>query len=92
MGQQTVTDDTTGSSLPLLVVYRNESCGCCGDWIKHMESAGFETEVHNVDNMEPIKQSVGLPPMMGSCHTAQVGKYFVEGHVPAALATLTFSR
>jgi hypothetical protein len=73
----------TESALPLLVVYKSESCGCCGEWVKHMEQAGFKTEVHNVDNMNPIKEAVGLPPMMGSCHTARVGQYFVEGHVPA---------
>jgi hypothetical protein len=90
----TQSDDVSGSqnqkeeiradiSLPLLVVYKSESCGCCGDWVTHMESAGFKTEVHNVDNLNAIKTEVGLPPMMGSCHTARVGKYFVEGHVPA---------
>jgi hypothetical protein len=75
--------EATNSALPLLVVYKTESCGCCGDWVTHMERAGFKTEVHNVDNLNPIKIEVGLPPMMGSCHTARVGKYFVEGHVPA---------
>jgi hypothetical protein len=78
-----VQDRTAGvEALPLLVVYKSESCGCCGEWVKYMERAGFKTEVHNVDNLNPIKESVGLPPMMGSCHTARVGKYFVEGHVP----------
>lgn len=71
------------ASLPLLIVYKNESCGCCGDWVKHMEAAGFKADVRNVDNMNPIKASAGIPPAMGSCHTAFVGKYFVEGHVPA---------
>jgi hypothetical protein len=76
-------ENAAAATLPLLVVYKSESCGCCGDWVTHMERAGFKTEVHNVDNLNAIKTEVGLPPMMGSCHTARVGKYFVEGHVPA---------
>jgi hypothetical protein len=68
---------------PKLVVYKNATCGCCGLWIEHMRKAGFAAEVHDVDNMSPIKERVGIPYSMGSCHTAQVGGYFVEGHVPA---------
>lgn len=71
------------ASLPLLVVYKTESCGCCGDWVTHMEAAGFKTEVHNVDNLYPVKERAGIPPAMGSCHTAFVDNYFIEGHVPA---------
>lgn len=66
-----------------VVVYKSESCGCCKEWVKHLESAGFTTEVHNLDNLGPTKERVGIPPAMGSCHTAEVGGYFVEGHVPA---------
>lgn len=69
---------------PQVVVYKNESCGCCGAWIEHLESHGFPVEARNVDNLDPIKQRVGVPPGMGSCHTAEVGGYFIEGHVPAA--------
>jgi hypothetical protein len=69
---------------PELVVYKNESCGCCGLWVEHMRKAGFAAKVHNVDNMSPVKERVGVPYSMGSCHTAEVGGYFIEGHVPAA--------
>ena len=48
-----------------------------------MEKAGFRVEVRNVDNMGPIKERVGIPAAMGSCHTAEVDGYFAEGHVPA---------
>jgi len=65
------------------VVYKTESCGCCGAWVTHLEKAGFAVEVHNVDNLGPTKERVGVPVAMGSCHTAEVGGYFVEGHVPA---------
>lgn len=73
----------TAAEAPKLIVYKNATCGCCGLWVEHMRKAGFATEVHDVDNMSPIKERVGVPYSMGSCHTAQVGGYFVEGHVPA---------
>lgn len=66
-----------------MVVHKNASCGCCGKWIEHMEHSGFEVTAQNVDNLGPIKERVGVPHGMGSCHTAEVGGYFIEGHVPA---------
>lgn len=68
---------------PQLVVYKNASCGCCKVWVEHMRQHGFAPVVHDVDNLNPIKEEAGIPYGMGSCHTAQVGGYFVEGHVPA---------
>ncbi|MGH8083846.1 MAG: DUF411 domain-containing protein [Lysobacter sp.] len=71
------------NAMPLLVVHKSPYCGCCGLWVEHMHEAGFAVEVRNVANVNPIKQRVGVPLAKGSCHTAQVGKYFIEGHVPA---------
>lgn len=71
------------ASLPLLVVHKHESCGCCGVWVEHMREAGFPVEVNDVEDMEPVKSRLGIPYGMGSCHTAEVDGYFVEGHVPA---------
>ncbi|WP_200889956.1 DUF411 domain-containing protein [Lysobacter sp. A03] len=73
-----------GSTLPLMVVSKSASCGCCHLWVEHMQKAGFEVEVVNTEELNPIKQRVGVPYGKGSCHTAEVGGYFVEGHVPAA--------
>ncbi|WP_222564627.1 DUF411 domain-containing protein [Novilysobacter antarcticus] len=72
------------SALPLMVVSKSASCGCCHLWVEHMQSAGFKVEVVNTEELDPIKQRVGVPYGKGSCHTAEVGGYFVEGHVPAA--------
>jgi len=72
------------TALPPVVVHKNESCGCCNDWVEHMRAAGFRVEVRNEDNLAPIKEQLGVPVGKGSCHTAEVGGYFVEGHVPAA--------
>ena len=69
---------------PLVVVHKNASCGCCNGWVSHLRKAGFEVEVRNVDNMSPVKERVGVPAGKGSCHTAEVAGYFIEGHVPAA--------
>jgi len=72
------------ATLPRVVVSKNPNCGCCGRWVEHMREAGFPVEVHEMDNMSPVKERVGVPPGKGSCHTAEVAGYFIEGHVPAA--------
>jgi hypothetical protein len=77
------TADTSGSGHELVSVSKNESCGCCKLWVRHLQNAGFAVEVHDIDNLGPTKERVGIPVAMGSCHTAEVGGYFVEGHVPA---------
>ena len=69
--------------LPLVVVHKSPQCGCCTAWVEHMRSAGFEVEVRDTNDLDPIKRSLGVPSHKASCHTAQVGDYFVEGHVPA---------
>lgn len=70
-------------NLPLVVVHRSPTCGCCESWVGHMERAGFPVEVHDTLDLGPIKAEAGVPVGQGSCHTALVGQYFVEGHVPA---------
>ena len=64
-------------------VWKSPSCGCCKEWIKHVESRGFRVTVHDVGNMA-ARARMKLPMKLGSCHTAVVGRYAVEGHVPAA--------
>lgn len=71
------------AALPPVVVHKSPSCGCCGEWVEHMRRAGFTVEVRDVDNLDPVKTRVGIPVGMGSCHTAEVDGYFIEGHVPA---------
>jgi hypothetical protein len=75
--------DVAATSLPEVIVSKNPTCGCCGEWISHLERYGFAVSARNVENMNPIKERVGVPFGMGSCHTAEVGGYFIEGHVPA---------
>lgn len=76
-------DSPAEPQLPALVVHKNASSGCCGEWVKHMRLAGFPVRFDNIDNLGPIKERVGIPAAMGSCRTAEIGGYFVEGHLPA---------
>jgi len=73
----------SGAGLPEVVVYKNPSCTCCTEWIAHMQRAGFPVTAHDVDNVGPVKRQHGVPQPLESCHTAIVGDYIVEGHVPA---------
>ena len=65
-------------------VYKSPSCGCCSLWVEHMKNSGFEVEIHNVRNVTPFRERFGVPDSAASCHTALVGGYAIEGHVPAA--------
>lgn len=64
-------------------LWKDPSCGCCHDWVTHMEAAGFQFKVHDIGNTG-ARARLGLPQKLGSCHTALVGGYVIEGHVPAA--------
>ncbi len=63
-------------------VWKDPSCGCCKDWIALMEQAGFSVKVSDTGN-NGVRAQMGLPNKLGSCHTARVGGYVIEGHVPA---------
>ena len=69
-------------SLPLMEVWKDPDCGCCKDWVKHLEANGFRVKTYDEGNTAARKR-LGLPDKLGSCHTAKVGGYVVEGHVPA---------
>jgi hypothetical protein len=69
-------------SRPRIEVWKDPSCGCCKDWVVHLEKSGFEVTVNDSGN-EQARQRLGIPQRLGSCHTASVGGYAVEGHVPA---------
>ncbi len=68
---------------PVVLVHKSPTCGCCGKWVEHLRAAGFEVDVRDTADMRAVKERVGIPPAKGSCHTAEVGGYFIEGHVPA---------
>ncbi len=66
-----------------LEVWKDPNCGCCQDWVDHMQANGFAVKVHDTGN-NAVRARLGLPQKLGSCHTALVGGYVVEGHVPAS--------
>jgi hypothetical protein len=72
-------DDALG-----ITVYKDPSCGCCTKWVEHLRAAGFRPAVHDRNDMDAMKDTLGVPVPLRSCHTAVAGKYVVEGHVPAA--------
>ncbi len=67
-----------------LIVYRTETCGCCGEWVKRMISGGLRAEVQFVNDelLKSIKLQLGISTELSSCHTATISQYFIEGHVP----------
>src|SRR5215213_8442102 len=64
-------------------VYRSPTCGCCAKWVDHVKAAGFSPTVHQVEDVSPVKARGGVPADLQSCHTALIGGYVIEGHVPA---------
>ena len=68
-----------------ITVWKSASCGCCQRWVDYLQDEGFEVTAHNVDDVVSIKRKLGMTdPALYSCHTAKVGGYIIEGHVPAS--------
>lgn len=67
-----------------LTVYKTPGCGCCERWIEHLRAAGFEVEAHNAGNLNALRREWGVPRRLAGCHSARIGDYLIEGHVPAA--------
>jgi hypothetical protein len=68
-----------------MTVYKTPTCGCCAKWVDHEKAAGFKVQVQDMDDLTEIKQASGVPIPVRTCHTAVVGNYVIEGHVPADL-------
>lgn len=66
-----------------VTVYKSPTCGCCEKWVGHMRDNGFEVETIDMADLRMVKSMSGVTPPLASCHTAKVGGYVVEGHVPA---------
>lgn len=70
--------------MPRVEVFKSASCGCCGAWVDHLRENGFEVAAHDVPDVPAARKKLGMPDRLGSCHSAKVGGYVIEGHVPAA--------
>ena len=73
----------TGAAGEVIEVWKSPDCGCCAEWVKHLQANGFNVKVNDTGN-NAVRARLGMPAKLGSCHTAQVGGYVIEGHVPAA--------
>jgi hypothetical protein len=81
----TLTAPALAQTLPPVTAYKSPTCGCCAKWVEHLRKAGFDVTVKDVPNVGEVKLANGVPPELASCHTALVGGYVIEGHVPADL-------
>lgn len=77
--------EATANVAPHVVVYKSATCGCCNEWIKHLNANGFHAIGEDRTDMAAIKKRHGIKPKLSSCHTALVDGYVIEGHVPADL-------
>lgn len=75
---------STAANAAQLTVMKSPYCGCCAKWIEHAQQHGFTVKVVETEDMAAVKQRLGVPQRLASCHTTMAGGYFIEGHVPAA--------
>jgi hypothetical protein len=68
---------------PAMIVHRDPNCGCCEHWVAHVRAAGIDATIVNEADMTALKTRLRVPDALVSCHTAEIGGYVVEGHVPA---------
>jgi hypothetical protein len=66
-----------------ITVNKTPYCGCCKQWMAHLQANGFTASGKDVDDTAPVRASLGMPAKLGSCHTAVINGYVIEGHVPA---------
>lgn len=71
------------TALPEVLVYKSPTCGCCKDWMKHLQASGLTVKTVDVADLAAVRARFGVPDRLAACHTAVVGGYAVEGHVPA---------
>ena len=72
-------------SAEVVKVYKDPNCGCCAKWVEHLQENGFKVEVMDMPDLSAVKSKYGVTSELQSCHTAVVGDYAIEGHVPADL-------
>jgi hypothetical protein len=86
LGLGAAAQQKAASTLPKVTVYKTSSCGCCRLWVDHMKANGFDVQAMDVSSADvrAVSKAAGLKDEDASCHTAKIGNYIVEGHVPAA--------
>ena len=71
-------------ALPVMRVSKDPNCGCCSGWVEHIRAGGFQTTVVEMSELAPLKSRLKVPSHLASCHTAEIGGYVIEGHVPSS--------
>ena len=84
MQTQATAVSTAPADAPTVMVYKAPTCGCCEGWVEHLRENGWEVTVEDRNDIDQIKNLLGIPVQLRSCHTAEIGNYLVEGHVPAS--------
>lgn len=74
---------TRVAASPLVTVYKDPDCGCCKAWVEYLRKHGFRVDAKDTRDLDQINANLGVPGSLVSCHTAMVGGYIIEGHVPA---------
>lgn len=67
-----------------ITVYKTPSCGCCKNWVTHLEQGGFKPTIEEFEDLTPIRARFGIPTHLAACHTGFIQGYVIEGHVPAS--------
>ena len=80
--QESTSKTQENINIPKVVSYRSASCGCCKKWVNHLRDNELEVVDNIVENISEIKQQYNIPNNLRSCHTAKIGNYTIEGHVP----------
>ena len=81
-GQESAAKNQENINIPKVLSYRSESCSCCKKWVNHLRDNGLEVVDNIVENISEIKQQYNVPNNLRSCHSAKIGNYTIEGHVP----------
>src|SRR4051812_7788769 len=68
-----------------ITVYKTPTCGCCKAWVENLSKNGFTPTTHDLPDLSETKATLGVPDALRPCHTAIIGRYVIEGHVPADL-------
>ncbi len=68
---------------PAIIVHKEANCSCCTGWVRHLKDAGFAVTVEETTKLQTVRKRLGVPSDLAACHTAEIGEYVIEGHVPA---------
>lgn len=83
LGLAIVAGAAAAQANPRVEVFKSPYCGCCEKWVEHLRKSGFDVVSKDVDDVPAARKSLGMPDRYASCHTARIGQYSIEGHVPA---------